>query len=67
MTNYTERNNQAMDKVAKVIGFENPITIWFCDEVENNPTMNDALLGRLMKTAFLMVMSLNNDEEEDEE
>ncbi len=62
MTDYiTNRNNMAMDNIARVLGFEDPITIWFCHEVENNPNMNETKLTQLM------VMALRDDEWDDEE
>jgi hypothetical protein len=29
MKDFTERNNMAIDKVARILGFEDPITVWF--------------------------------------
>lgn len=62
MTNYiTNRNNMAMDNVAKVLGLEDPITIWFCHEVELDPEMNET------KLTNLMTMALEADDWDDEE
>ena len=51
----------AMDNIIRVLGFEDPITIWFCHEVENDPNMDETKLTQLM------VMALRDDEWDDEE
>jgi len=61
MTAYTERNNKAMDEVMQVLGLEDKITIWFCNEVELNPQMSDEQLAALKE------MALRDDEWDDEE
>lgn len=50
---FTERNNQAMDKVIRTLGLEDEITIWFCNEVEGNPCMSDEQLDDLMENALV--------------
>lgn len=60
MTNFTERNNKAMDEVMRTLGFEDKITIWFCIEVELNPQMTDKQLADLKELAL-------RDDEWDEE
>ena len=52
MTNYTDRNNAAMDRVMRVLGFEDNITIWFCHEVEINPQMTNEQLANLEELAL---------------
>jgi hypothetical protein len=61
MTAYTERNNKAMDEVMQVLGLEDKITIWFCNEVELNPQMSDEQLAALKE------MALRDDGWDDEE
>ena len=61
MTAYTERNNKAMDEVMQVLGFEDKITIWFCNEVELNPQMTNEQLTALKE------MALRDDGWDDEE
>ncbi len=63
MKNYTDRNNMAMDRVMRTLGFEDKIAIWFCHEVEINPHMTDKQLADLEELA------LRNDgwDDEDEE
>lgn len=61
MTNYTERNNKAIDEVASTLGLEDAITIWFCSEVEINPQMSDDQLAHLKE------MALRDDDDWDEE
>ena len=61
MTTYTERNNKAMDEVMQVLGFEDKITIWFCNEVELNPQMSDEQIAALKE------MALRDDGWDDEE
>lgn len=60
MTNYTERNNKAIDEIASTLGLEDAITIWFCSEVENNPQMSDDRL------VYLKEMALRDDEWDEE-
>ena len=45
---FEDRNNNAMDAIIRDLGFENPYTIKFCEEVEKNPTMGILQLQRLM-------------------
>ena len=60
MTNYTERNDKAINEVASTLGLEDAITIWFCSEVEINPQMSDDRL------AYLKEMALKDDEWDEE-
>ena len=52
MKNYTKRNNEAMDEVMRILGFEDKITIWFCIEIELNPQMTDEQLADLKELAL---------------
>lgn len=63
MKDYTKRNNEAMDRVMRTLGFEDKITIWFCHEVEINPHMTNEQLADLEE------MALRDDgwDDEDEE
>lgn len=61
MKDFTERNNMAIDKVAKILGFEDPITIWFGHEVEINPCMSTEELTQLT------IVALRDDEWDDED
>lgn len=52
MKDYTKRNNEAMDEVMKILGFEDKIAIWFCIEIELNPQMTNEQLADLKELAL---------------
>ena len=46
-----------MDKVIEFLGFENEMTIWFCEVAE-------VLTASQLEKAFVLVMTANYEEEE---
>ena len=54
----------AMDEIVKVLGFEHPMTIWFCKVCEENPNTEDDKIVDFLNAALDLVRLAGEVEEE---